>query len=53
MNVAILCITLQAVYFQVISGVTGNQECVSDIASSDVLVYLLLVLHSFQVSTSK
>lgn len=47
------CTKVQALAIDVISGVTGNQECVNDIASSDVLVYLLLVLHSFQVSASQ
>ena len=30
---------------QVISTVTGNKSCVSNIADSNVLQYLLLVLH--------
>lgn len=33
-------------WLQVISSVTGNQECVNDIAASEVLVYLLLVIQS-------
>ena len=32
--------------FQAISLMTSNQECVNDIAASDVLVYLLLALHT-------
>ena len=31
---------------QAISLMTSNQECVNDIAASDVLVYLLLALHT-------
>ncbi|UYV62597.1 DNAJC13 [Cordylochernes scorpioides] len=38
---------------QAVAGVTGNQECINDIASADVLVYLLLVLHSFQDTPSQ
>ncbi|XP_054717127.1 dnaJ homolog subfamily C member 13-like [Uloborus diversus] len=44
------CTKVQALAIDVIASVTGNQECVNDIAASDVLVYLLLVLHSFQYS---
>ncbi|XP_035216788.1 dnaJ homolog subfamily C member 13-like isoform X2 [Stegodyphus dumicola] len=47
------CPHVQALAIDVIAGVTGNQECVNDIAASDVLVYLLLVLHSFQLSASQ
>ena len=32
--------------FQVISSVTGNQECVNDIAASEVLAYLLMTLQT-------
>ena len=35
-----------AVCDQVISGVTGNQECVNDIAASEVLAYLLMALQT-------
>lgn len=42
------CRGLQAVTVQVIQALTGSQECVSDIAHSEVLVYLLLVLVTFQ-----
>jgi len=35
---------LQLMAINVISSVSNNQECVSDIAASEVLVYLLLVL---------
>lgn len=47
------CSKVQAHAIDVIAGVTGNQECVNDIAASEVLVYLLLVLHSFSNSTSQ
>lgn len=47
------CPKVQALAIDVIAGVTSNQECVNDIAASDVLVYLLLVLHSFKNSTSQ
>ncbi|KAH6928943.1 hypothetical protein HPB50_021773 [Hyalomma asiaticum] len=42
------CRGLQAVTVQVIQALTGSQECVSDIANSEVLVYLLLVLVTFK-----
>lgn len=38
--------SVQLKSLEVISSVTRNQECVNDIAASDVLVYLLLVLYS-------
>ncbi|KAF8773592.1 DnaJ subfamily C member 13 like protein [Argiope bruennichi] len=47
------CPRVQALAIDVIAGVTSNQECVNDIAASDVLVYLLLVLHSFKNSASQ
>ncbi|GFX82675.1 dnaJ homolog subfamily C member 13 [Trichonephila clavipes] len=47
------CPKVQALAIDVIAGVTSNQECVNDIAASDVLVYLLLVLHSFKNSASQ
>ncbi|RWS30301.1 dnaJ subfamily C member 13-like isoform X2 [Leptotrombidium deliense] len=37
---------MQYLVVNVIASVTGNQECVNDIAASQVLVYLLLVLRS-------
>ncbi|XP_015790480.1 dnaJ homolog subfamily C member 13-like [Tetranychus urticae] len=37
---------IQLIVVNVIACVSGNQECVNDIASSEVLVYLLLVLHA-------
>ncbi|KAK4337430.1 hypothetical protein RND71_043541 [Anisodus tanguticus] len=37
---------LQLMAINVISSVSNNQECVADIAASEVLVYLLLVLQS-------
>lgn len=42
------CRGLQAVTVQVIQALTGSQECVNDIAHSEVLVYLLLVLVTFK-----
>lgn len=33
-------------FFQVIASVTRNQECVADIAASEILVYLLLLINS-------
>ena len=36
---------MSVVFPQVISSVTGNQECVNDIAASEVLAFLLLVIH--------
>jgi DnaJ family protein C protein 13 len=36
---------LQTLAVNVIASVSGNQECVNDIAASEVLVYLLMVLH--------
>ncbi|XP_064489524.1 dnaJ homolog subfamily C member 13-like [Ornithodoros turicata] len=41
------CSNLQSVTVNVIQAVTGNKECVNDIASAEVLVYLLLVLMTF------
>lgn len=35
---------VQLLAVQVVSAVTGSQECVNDIASSEILVYLLMVL---------
>lgn len=40
------CINVQKGALSVISLVTRNNDCISDIASSDVLGYLLLVLYS-------
>ncbi|XP_054167917.1 dnaJ homolog subfamily C member 13-like [Oppia nitens] len=36
---------LQTLAVNVIASVSGNKDCVQDIASSEVLVYLLMVLH--------
>ena len=41
---------LQTLAVNVIGSVSGNQECVQDIASSEVLVYLLMVLHPIQTN---
>jgi DnaJ family protein C protein 13 len=38
---------LQMLSLEVISAVTGNKKCVSNIAEANVLTYLLLTLHSF------
>ena len=43
---------LQTMAVNVIASVSGNQECVKDIASSEVLVYLLMVLHPTQTEES-
>ncbi|KAK2150998.1 hypothetical protein LSH36_380g05005 [Paralvinella palmiformis] len=40
------CPSIQQHALEVISSVTGNQECVDDIAASEVLAFLLLLLHS-------
>ncbi|XP_042237903.1 dnaJ homolog subfamily C member 13-like isoform X4 [Homarus americanus] len=40
------CVAVQQSVLAVVEGVTGNADCVSDIASSEVLVYLMLALHS-------
>ncbi|XP_069681979.1 dnaJ homolog subfamily C member 13 isoform X2 [Periplaneta americana] len=40
------CKAIQRSALNVISSVTRNQECVNDIAASDVLVHLLLILYS-------
>ncbi|XP_068224403.1 dnaJ homolog subfamily C member 13-like [Palaemon carinicauda] len=40
------CVAVQQSVLAVIEGVTGNADCVSDIAGSEVLVYLMLALHS-------
>jgi DnaJ family protein C protein 13 len=40
------CKPIQHGALNVISSVTQNQECVNDIAASDVLVHLLLILFS-------
>jgi DnaJ family protein C protein 13 len=48
------CKPIQCAALNVISSVTQNQECVNDIAASDVLVPLLLTLYSLpdaQVTT--
>ncbi|XP_070570129.1 dnaJ homolog subfamily C member 13-like isoform X2 [Ptychodera flava] len=37
---------IQQLALEVIAGVTGNKDCVTNIADSDVLVYLLLVLQT-------
>ncbi|CAG2170123.1 unnamed protein product, partial [Oppiella nova] len=42
---------LQTQAVNVIASVSGNQECVQDIASSEVLVYLLMVLRPTQQTT--
>ncbi|XP_013794496.1 LOW QUALITY PROTEIN: dnaJ homolog subfamily C member 13-like [Limulus polyphemus] len=47
------CAQVQALAIDVIASVTGNQECVNDIAAAEVLVYLLLVLHSLSNSSSR
>lgn len=44
------CSNLQSVTVNVIQAVTGNKACVNDIASAEVLVYLLLVLITFKSS---
>ncbi|XP_062518532.1 LOW QUALITY PROTEIN: dnaJ homolog subfamily C member 13-like [Corticium candelabrum] len=38
---------LQLLALEVISAVTGNKRCVSNIAEANVLTYLLLTLHTF------
>ncbi|KAB7502591.1 DnaJ-like protein subfamily C member 13 [Armadillidium nasatum] len=40
------CVEVQRCVLPLIEGVTGNADCVNDIAASEVLVYLLLALHS-------
>lgn len=40
------CVAVQQSVLAVMEGVTGNADCVSDIAASEVLVYLMLALHS-------
>ncbi|KAK3858864.1 hypothetical protein Pcinc_034976 [Petrolisthes cinctipes] len=40
------CVSVQQSVLAVVEGVTGNSDCVSDIAASEVLVYLMLALHS-------
>ena len=40
------CSKMQQLALEVISTVTGNQECVNDIAASEVLAYLLLVIQT-------
>lgn len=40
------CVSVQQCVLAVVEGVTGNADCVSDIAASEVLVYLMLALHS-------
>ena len=40
------CPRVQRFALEVISSVTGNQECVNDIAASEVLAYLLMALHT-------
>ncbi|XP_015609793.1 dnaJ homolog subfamily C member 13 isoform X2 [Cephus cinctus] len=42
------CKSIQSGALQVISNVTKNQECVNDIAANEVVVHLLLVLHSLK-----
>lgn len=39
---------IQKSVLEVISNVTKNQECVEDIAASEVVVHLLLCLHSLR-----
>ncbi|KAG0721186.1 DnaJ subfamily C member 13 [Chionoecetes opilio] len=40
------CVAVQQSVLAVVEGVTGNADCVGDIAASEVLVYLMLALHS-------
>ncbi|XP_071522873.1 dnaJ homolog subfamily C member 13 isoform X2 [Panulirus ornatus] len=40
------CVSVQQSVLAVVEGVTGNSDCVSDIAASEVLIYLMLALHS-------
>lgn len=40
------CTHMQQLALEVISTVTGNQECVNDIAASEVLAYLLMVIQT-------
>ncbi|XP_045611089.2 dnaJ homolog subfamily C member 13 isoform X2 [Procambarus clarkii] len=40
------CVSVQQCVLAVVEGVTGNADCVNDIAASEVLVYLMLALHS-------
>nr|XP_050853264.1 dnaJ homolog subfamily C member 13 isoform X3 [Vespula vulgaris] len=42
------CKLVQKSALEVISNVTKNQECVSDIAANEVIVHLLLCLHSLK-----
>ncbi|XP_074640124.1 dnaJ homolog subfamily C member 13-like isoform X2 [Tubulanus polymorphus] len=44
------CNKIQQYSLEVLSSVTCNQECVNDIAASEVLAYLLLVLETLQSS---
>ncbi|XP_019858666.1 PREDICTED: dnaJ homolog subfamily C member 13 [Amphimedon queenslandica] len=43
---------VQMCALQVVSAVTGNKSCVSNIADSNVLQYLMIVLHSLPASHS-
>ena len=50
-NITIVLIMARVVrwlcmYYQVLSCVTANQECVNDIAASETMAYLLLLLQS-------
>ncbi|XP_064647249.1 dnaJ homolog subfamily C member 13-like isoform X1 [Lineus longissimus] len=44
------CNKIQQYALEVISNVTGNQECVKDIAASEVLAYLLMIMETLQSS---
>ena len=43
------CVDVQRCVLALIEKVTANADCVSDIAASEVLVYLLLAIHSNQL----
>ena len=40
------CHPVQSSALNVVAAVTKSQECINDIAGTDVLVHLLLILHS-------
>lgn len=44
------CSTIQQLVLEVVSRVTNNSECVSDIAASEVLVYLLFAMQTLPSS---
>ncbi|XP_046663118.1 LOW QUALITY PROTEIN: dnaJ homolog subfamily C member 13-like [Homalodisca vitripennis] len=46
------CRNIQQSALKVISSVTRNQECISDVAASNVLVYMLLALYTIEESRS-